>query len=123
MATETSGLKNGTEGRRNRVSAVRKFHGKMPVGKMPGILSFIWHFISGEAATVGVSFDCTNLHFTFAIPRGVDGTNGTDSEVTAAALAAAITTTSSNTNNVPPGPARRSHLQPHADAGRAHQAG
>ena len=54
----------------------------------------------GEAATVGVSFDGTNVRFTFAIPRGVDGTNGTDGEVTAAALAAAITTTSSNTNNV-----------------------
>ncbi|MBL9144904.1 MAG: hypothetical protein JNM99_14580 [Verrucomicrobiaceae bacterium] len=54
----------------------------------------------GEPATVGVSFDGTNVHFTFAIPRGVDGTNGTDGEVTAAALAAEITTTSSNTNSV-----------------------
>ncbi len=70
------------------------------MAKCPAFISFIWHFISGEAATVGVSFDCTNLHFTFAIPRGVDGTNGTDGEVTAAALAAEITTTSCNTNNV-----------------------
>ena len=51
----------------------------------------------GEPATVGVSFDGTNVHFTFGIPRGVDGTDG---EVTAAALAAAITTTSNNTNSV-----------------------
>ena len=69
----------------------------------------------GELATVTVSFDGTNVRFTFGIPRGepgeqgiqgipgVDGTNGIDGapgEVTNAALAAAISGTSNNTNSV-----------------------
>lgn len=63
----------------------------------------------GIAATVGVSFDGTNVHFTFGIPRGADfsnGTNGADGgqgppgEVSNAALASAIGGTSNNSNGV-----------------------
>ena len=51
----------------------------------------------GSAATVGVSFDGTNVHLTFGIPAGAAGADG---EVTNAALAAAIAGTSNNSNAV-----------------------
>lgn len=60
----------------------------------------------GDAATVSVSFDGTNVHFTLGIPRGADGANGTDGaqgppgEVTNAQLDSAIDGTSANTNAV-----------------------
>ena len=60
----------------------------------------------GDPATVSVSFDGSNVHFTIGIPRGNDGTagiNGTDGapgEVTNAQLATAISGTSNNTNAV-----------------------
>ena len=57
----------------------------------------------GDAATVAVNFDGTNVHFTYGIPRGADGPIGSDGapgEVSNAALAAAIATTSANTNAV-----------------------
>ena len=59
----------------------------------------------GSSATVNVSFDGTNVHFTIAIPAGADGTNGANGtngsdgapgEVTNAALAAAIADTARN---------------------------
>jgi len=55
----------------------------------------------GTDATVGVSFDGTNVHFTYGIPRGAEGVQGPPGEVTAAQLSAAIIGTSSNTNAVP----------------------
>jgi hypothetical protein len=66
----------------------------------------------GESATVGVSFDGSNVRFTFGIPRGADGApgnNGADGapgpqgppgEVSNATLATAIAGTSSNSNAV-----------------------
>ncbi len=63
----------------------------------------------GNAATVGVNFDGSNVRFTFGIPRGVNGTNGVDGatgpqgipgEVSNAALASAIGGTSNNSNGV-----------------------
>ena len=66
----------------------------------------------GSDASVGVSFDGTNVHFTYGVPRGADGANGADGtngtngadgapgEVTNAGLAAAIVGTSANTNAV-----------------------
>ena len=60
----------------------------------------------GNPATVGVSFDGSNVRFTFAIPRGNDGTNGSDGsqgppgEVSQAQLDSAISGTSANTNAV-----------------------
>jgi hypothetical protein len=57
----------------------------------------------GDAATVGVSFDGSNVRFTFGIPRGNDGTTGPQGpagEVTLAQLDAAITGTSNNSNAV-----------------------
>jgi hypothetical protein len=60
----------------------------------------------GDPATVGTSFDGSNVHFQFGIPCGADGSNGTDGpqgrpgEVSNAVLAAAIAGTSSNTNAV-----------------------
>jgi hypothetical protein len=56
--------------------------------------------LPGTDATVSVSFDGTNVHFTYGIPRGNDGNQGPPGEVTAAQLAAAIVGTSSNTNAV-----------------------
>ena len=64
---------------------------------------------AGENATAATTFDGSNVHFTFAIPRGTNGsdgangTNGADGapgEVTAAALATAIAGTSANSNAV-----------------------
>jgi hypothetical protein len=58
----------------------------------------------GDFATVQSSFDGTNAHFTFGIPRGQDGANGLNGEVTNAdlssALSSAISGTSNNTNPV-----------------------
>jgi len=56
--------------------------------------------LPGTDATVSVSFDGTNVHFTFGIPRGNDGIQGPPGEVTAAQLATAVVGTSSNTNAV-----------------------
>jgi len=62
-----------------------------------------------ESATVDVSFDGANVHFTFGIPRGNDGNNGADGangsdgapgEVSQQQLDDAINGTSANTNNV-----------------------
>ena len=59
----------------------------------------------GSAATVSVSFDGTDVHFTFGIPQGVAGEQGPPGEVTNAQLATAISMavggTSNNTNAVP----------------------
>ena len=49
---------------------------------------------AGDPASVGVNFDGTNVHFTFAIPQGPSG------EVSQAALDAAIAGTSSQSNAV-----------------------
>ena len=60
----------------------------------------------GDSATVGVSFDGTNVRFTFGIPRGNDGSNGSGGsqgqpgEITQAQLNSAISGTSANTNSV-----------------------
>jgi hypothetical protein len=60
----------------------------------------------GNPATVGVSFDGSNVRFTFAIPRGNDGSNGSDGsqgppgEISQAQLDSAISGTSANTNGV-----------------------
>jgi hypothetical protein len=60
----------------------------------------------GQQATVGVSFDGSNVRFQFAIPRGNDGSNGSDGaqgqpgEVSQSQLDSAISGTSANTNNV-----------------------
>ncbi len=48
----------------------------------------------GDPATVNVSFDGTNVHFSFGIPRGAQG------EVTQAQLDSAISGTSTNSNAV-----------------------
>ncbi|MBI3881040.1 MAG: hypothetical protein HY301_13395, partial [Verrucomicrobia bacterium] len=53
-----------------------------------------------DPATVATSFDGTNAHFTYGIPRGHDGAPGAPGEVSNADLAAAIAGTSSNTNAV-----------------------
>ena len=59
----------------------------------------------GSAATVSVTFDGTNVHFTFGIPQGAEGAQGLPGEVTNAQLATAISMavagTSNNTNAVP----------------------
>lgn len=60
----------------------------------------------GDPATVTVSFDGVNVHFSYGIPRGTNGNNGSDGaqgppgEVTNVALAGAINGTSSNSNAV-----------------------
>jgi hypothetical protein len=57
----------------------------------------------GQQATVGVSFDGTNVHFAFGLPRGSDGSNGAPGppgEVSLAQLNGAIAGTSTNTNAV-----------------------
>ena len=53
---------------------------------------------SGDAATVGVSFDGTDVHFSFGIPQGANGEPG---EVSLEQLSVAILGTSANSNAVP----------------------
>ena len=59
-----------------------------------------------ENATVDASFDGSNVHFTFGLPRGYNGTDGADGgdgapgEVSQQALDDAINGTSANTNGV-----------------------
>jgi hypothetical protein len=54
----------------------------------------------GQSAAVNVSFDGSQVHFTFSIPRGDPGATGPTGAVSQAALDAAIGGTSSNTNAV-----------------------
>lgn len=56
----------------------------------------------GDPATVTVSFDGTNVHFTFGIPRGAEGAQGPPGEVTTAQLSSAIATTAQNPSSVSP---------------------
>ena len=59
----------------------------------------------GQPASVSVSFDGTNVHFSFSLPRGNDGSTGPQGppgEVTQPQLDAAITGTSANSNHVSP---------------------
>jgi hypothetical protein len=62
----------------------------------------------GSDATVEASFDGTDVHFTFGIPRGNDGANGADGgegppgEVSAQQLDDAIATTAQNPNGLGP---------------------
>jgi hypothetical protein len=56
-----------------------------------------------ESATVDASFDGSNVHFTFGIPRGNDGSSGSDGapgEVSQQQLDDAINGTSANTNSL-----------------------
>ena len=56
-----------------------------------------------ESATVDASFDGSNVHFTFGIPRGNDGSSGADGmpgEVSQQQLDDAIATTSANSDGV-----------------------
>ena len=63
---------------------------------------------AGENATVEVSFDGAHVHFTFGLPRGETGLQGTPGDVSTAQLDSAITSastilltqTSNNTNQV-----------------------
>jgi len=60
----------------------------------------------GQDATVDVSFDGTNVHFSFGIPCGNDGSQGKDGaqgppgEVTLDQLANVINGSSANSNSV-----------------------
>jgi hypothetical protein len=63
----------------------------------------------GSSASVSVSFDGTNVHFTFGIPQGSDGATGAQGppgEVTQTdlnnAMQSTLGQTSSNTNGVSP---------------------
>lgn len=55
---------------------------------------------AGSAAAVSVSFDGTNVHFTFNIPQGQDGPMGAAGEVSQSQLDNAINGTSNNSNGV-----------------------
>ena len=50
----------------------------------------------GQPATVSVSFDGTDVHFSFGIPRGADG------EVSTAQLTTAIATTATDPSGISP---------------------
>ncbi|HRJ11339.1 MAG TPA: hypothetical protein PK490_08245 [Prosthecobacter sp.] len=54
----------------------------------------------GQPATVGVWFDGTQVHFTFEIPRGENGSDGPSGEVSQQQLDDAIAGTSPNSNAV-----------------------
>jgi len=75
------------------------------------VIDSITTLAPGQAGTVAVSFDGTNVHFSFALPQGVQGEQGipgipgAPGEVTTTAMtgaiASAIAGTSNNTNSVP----------------------
>lgn len=54
----------------------------------------------GQDAAVSVSFDGSNVHFSFDIPRGSDGTSGSDGAPGEVSLQQMIESTSANTNSV-----------------------
>lgn len=59
----------------------------------------------GDNATVSVTFDGTNVHFTFGIPQGaqgIQGYQGPPGEVTTSQLDTAIATTAQNPTSVSP---------------------
>ena len=62
----------------------------------------------GEAASVEVGFDGSNVHFTFGIPRGADGHDGNDGgqgspgEVSQGQLDGAIGGTANNPGGIAP---------------------
>ncbi len=76
------------------------------------VIDSVTSLLPTDPATVSVTFDGTNVHFSFGIPRGqtgAQGINGNDGgigpqgvpgEVTLAQLTAAINTTSTNSNGV-----------------------
>jgi zona occludens toxin (predicted ATPase) len=51
---------------------------------------------------VSVSFEGTNVHFTFDIPQGATGADGPPGEVTTAALDTAIAGTAQNPSGIAP---------------------
>lgn len=63
----------------------------------------------GDPATVSVTLTGTTLHFSFGIPEGQTGPQGTPGEVSQATLDAAISGTSNNSNGV-------THLSQSADS-------
>jgi hypothetical protein len=71
-----------------------------------GVVDAVTTLPPGANASVAVSYDGTNVHFSFGIPRGdvgeqgAQGVPGPPGEVTNVALATAISGTSSNTNAV-----------------------
>ena len=79
------------------------------IAAVPGLTDVVIDSVTtlppGSAATVSVTFDGTNVHFTFGIPQGAEGAQGLPGEVTNAQLATAISMavagTSNNTNAVP----------------------
>jgi hypothetical protein len=56
----------------------------------------------GDPATMRVSFDGTNVHFSFGIPQQAEGTQGPAGEVSTAQLDGAIATTAQNPSGIGP---------------------
>jgi hypothetical protein len=56
----------------------------------------------GDNATVDVSFDGTDVHFSFGIPQGAPGEQGPPGEVTTQQLDDAIATTAQNPSGIGP---------------------
>ena len=54
----------------------------------------------GEPASVAASFDGTQVHLTFGIPRGADGAVGADGAPGEVSLSQMLTSTSANTNGI-----------------------
>ncbi len=54
----------------------------------------------GQPAVVGIDFDGSTVNFSFEIPRGQDGSDGANGEVSALELQDAIAGTSANSNGV-----------------------
>ena len=54
----------------------------------------------GDPATVGVTYDGSNVRFTFGIPRGNDGSPGAAGEVSSGQLGSAIASAISGTSHV-----------------------
>jgi hypothetical protein len=73
------------------------------IDSMSGITSAVVDAVNtvdpGTPATVNVSFDGTNVRFTFSIPRGNDGATGLPGEVSLTDLNNSLTNTLAQTSN------------------------
>ncbi len=69
------------------------------------LVEFVANAHDADAQWVNVSFDGTNVHFTFGIPQGaqgIQGYQGPPGEVTTSQLDTAIATTAQNPTSVSP---------------------
>ncbi len=69
---------------------------------MSAVIDGVTTLDPGSEATVAVTFDGTDVHFSFGLPRGDPGPEGSAGEVSSGQLADAIATTAQNPVSLAP---------------------